>query len=71
MKRLILLRQGSLVHLISAQAAQGRFLSQLRQYLRRQGIQHIRADDAGGHAVDPDVSGGQLHGQGPGLFSFE
>ena len=49
-----------------AQAAQGRFLSQLWQYLRRQGIQHIRADNAGCHAVDPDVGGGQLHGQGAG-----
>ena len=49
-----------------AQAAQGRFLSQLRQYLRRQGIQHIRADDPGGHAVDPDVGRAQLHGTGSG-----
>lgn len=51
-----------------AQAAQGRFLSQLRQYLRRQGIQHIRADDPGATQL---TRGGWGPASGPGTGQAE
>ena len=49
-----------------AQAAQRRLLRQFPQRLLPQDLDHIRVDDPRGHAVDPDVGGGQLQRQGAG-----
>ena len=48
------------------QPPQRRLLRQIPQGLLSQDLNHIGVDDAGSHAVDPDVGGRQLQRQGPG-----
>ena len=48
------------------QPSQRRLLRQIPQGLLSQNLNHVGVDDAGSHAVDPDVGGRQLQRQGPG-----
>ena len=48
------------------QPSQRRLLRQIPQGPLSQNLNHVGVDDAGSHAVDPDVGGRQLQRQGPG-----